>query len=286
MSSASTSSSPSPPAAQAGGPRPDPGLGVFTTLLVLDGRPVELDAHLRRLDASARALFGCPVPPAARGLVLARADGAGPARLRLTVAPGDDGALTAEVTLTPVDASLILPDLDRGVELTPVVVAGGIGAHKWADRRLLAAAEAGLAPRLPLLLDHDGAVLEASRGNVFAVLDGVVVTPPADGRILPGIARDRVLRIAPAAGLEVREEPIGLDRLADAAEVFITGAVRGIEPVRRCDDVFAASEQQTTPVLSRALGAYWAAAAHARTRPSEDAYGPVPEGGAPRAERD
>src|SRR4051812_28544788 len=274
MSFASTSSSPSPPAAaQAEGPRPDPRQGVFTTLLVLRGRPVELDAHLARLDASARALFGCPAPPAALGLVLAHADGAGPARLRLTVAPADDGALTAEVTLAPVDASLILPDFERAVELAPIAVEGGIGAHKWAGRRMLAAAETDLAPRLPLVLDRDGAVLEASRGNVFAILDGVVSTPPADGRILPGIARSRVLRIAAAAGLEVREEPIAFDRLADAAEMFVTGSVRGIEPVRRSDGVFAASEQQTTPVLSRALGRCWTDAAR-----SENADRPVSEG--------
>src|SRR4051794_26459014 len=166
MSFANTSSSASAPAAaQADGPRPEPGQGVFTTLLVLDGRPVELDAHLARLDASARALFGCAAPSAARELVLAHADGAGPARLRLTAAPAGDGALTAEVTLVPIDASLILPGLDRGVELAPIVVDGGIGAHKWADRRLLAAAEADLSPRLPLVIDRDGAVLEASRGN-------------------------------------------------------------------------------------------------------------------------
>src|SRR6188472_3690397 len=139
MSFASTSSSPSPPAAAlVEAPRPDPRQGVFTTLLVLRGRPVELDAHLARLDASVRALFGCPAPPAARGLVLAHVDGADSARLRLTVAPAGDGALTADVALAAVDGSLVLPDLERGVELAPIVVEGGIGAHKWADRRLLA----------------------------------------------------------------------------------------------------------------------------------------------------
>src|SRR3954462_13247265 len=224
MSFASTSSS----VAEAAGPRPEPRAGVFETLLVLAGRPCELDAHLARLDASTRALFGVAAPANARRLVLERARGAGPARLRATVAPDDGGAPATAVALAPVDPGSVLPGWDRGVELAPLVVPGGIGAHKWADRRLLAGAEADAAPRLPLLLDDDGAVLEASRGNVFAVYEGVLCTPPADGRILPGVTRARVLLIATALGIPVREEPVALDRLAGATEVFLTGAIRGV----------------------------------------------------------
>jgi branched-subunit amino acid aminotransferase/4-amino-4-deoxychorismate lyase len=138
-----------------------------------------------------------------------------------------------------------------------MVVEGGIGAHKWADRSLLAAAEAELAPRVPLLRDGDGTVLEASRGNVFAVCDGVLVTPAADGRILPGVTRRRVLELATGLGLRVREEALPFERLAEAAEVFLTGAVRGIEPVRGCDGVFAGSAPRVTPRLAAALRRRW-----------------------------
>jgi para-aminobenzoate synthetase/4-amino-4-deoxychorismate lyase len=261
MSFASTFSS-----ATAVAPRPDSSAGVFETLLVLDGRPLELDAHLERLDASTRALFGAFRPTAARRLVLEHAEHAGLARLRLTVTP-----TAADVSVTRVDASLVLPNPAHGIELAPVGVPGGLGAHKWADRRLLAAAEADVAPRVPLLLDADGTVLEASRGNVIMVRDGVLCTPPADGRILPGITRRRVLRIAAALGLPVREAPIAFDHLAAADELFLTGAVRGIEPVRACDGAFAGSDHRITPLLSRELRRCWRTAADPR------------EGGAPHA---
>jgi para-aminobenzoate synthetase / 4-amino-4-deoxychorismate lyase len=241
----------------ADGPRPDPALGVFETLLVRDGRPLELEPHLARLDASLRALYGAPTPATARALVLERAAGERLARLRLTIAPGPRG-LVSYVAVAPVDPASVLPGRERAVDLAPLVIAGGIGAHKWADRRLLAGADAAAAPGLPLLVDRDGAVLEVSRGNVFLVRDGAVVTPAADGRILPGVTRRRVLQLAETLGLMVREEPVALDRLADAEELFITGAVRGIEPVGGCAGTVISPEGETTATLACELRELWA----------------------------
>ena len=51
-----------------------------------------------------------------------------------------------------------------------------------------------------LIEDVDGDVLETDSANVFAVIGGVLHTPPADGRLLPGIARDAVLRAAARQG--------------------------------------------------------------------------------------
>ena len=79
-------------------------------------------------------------------------------------------------------------------------------------------------------MDHDRAtVLEASRANVFIVEGDRLVTPPADGRILPGVTRARLLAL-----LDVREEIVSLDRLADADEAFLSGSVRGVEAVSVC----------------------------------------------------
>jgi para-aminobenzoate synthetase / 4-amino-4-deoxychorismate lyase len=203
--------------------RPDQSRGVFETLLVSDGRPVELAAHLARLGRSVRALYGADVPPGAEEAIHDAARGVALGRLRLDAVP-TDGSLATSVRVATVEPETVFPE--AGVRVTPLTVAGGWGAHKWADRGLLDGGNGSL----PLVVDHDRVtVLEASRANVFIVELGRLVTPPADGRILPGVTRARLLAL-----LDVREEIVSLDRLAEADEVFLSGSVRGVEAVSVC----------------------------------------------------
>ena len=240
------------------GPMPDPAEGVFETTLVVDGAPLALEAHMARLEASLEDLYGQPAPEGARGLVADAAAGTRLGRLRLTVVPGVAGAAAeASVRVADVDESVVFPSWDRAVELAPVTVPGGIGAHKWADRRLLEQAEAGAAPGVPLIVDSDGAVLEGSRGSLFVVHAGALTTPPADGRLLPGITRAQAIAAAHGLGLELREDAIGLDRLAGADEVFLTGAVRGVEPVRRCEGVAEWDSGAVTAQVGAELRRVW-----------------------------
>ncbi len=200
---------------------------------MLDGSPVELDPHLRRLSASLRALFGAELPPRTRELALERSAPLPVGRLRLTVAPRDDGTLGAAAVVAKVDREDLFPSWERATALRPLVIPGGLGEHKWADRDRLAWTEAGEAKgALPLVLDSGEEVLEASRANVFAIEDGMLVTPAADGRILPGVTRARAIETAGSLGIEVREEHLDVQRLLAAGEAFLTGSVRGIEPVR------------------------------------------------------
>jgi para-aminobenzoate synthetase / 4-amino-4-deoxychorismate lyase len=203
------------------GPPPDPALGVFETTLVSAGRPVALDAHLARIERSLRELYDIELPLDARSQVEAGADGIELGRLRLTVLP--DGA--ASVRTAEVDPAMVFPD--SGPEVAPIGVPGGIGGHKWADRRLLEAAEAELGA-LPLVFDSNtGEALETARGNLFVVRGDAVTTPPADGRILPGVTRAQAIEVVRDLGLSLSEEPVDLD---SADEIFFTGGVRGVEP--------------------------------------------------------
>lgn len=215
-------------------PHADPGRGVFETMLVLAGRPVELDAHLERLTASLAALYRAPLPKEARGTVLERAGGLQHGKLRITVRPAHRRT-ELNVVAGEIDATTIFPVFKRGVALRSFIVEGGLGNHKWADRRLLErlTGEAA-AGELPLLLDTGGTVLEASRGSVFSIREELLITPPADGRILPSIARRQVIEVAAAEGVEVHEARLTLGDLR-ASELFLAGSVRGVEPARLLD---------------------------------------------------
>ncbi len=217
---------------------PRPAAGVFTSLPVRDGEPDGLAEHLTRLAASAREVYGKELPPELAGRISECLDGGGSGRLRITVQPVG-GPLQYRMELEP--APGLRGAGAAGVRLRVAQLPAGmpgLGGHKWADRRLLAklAARSGLQPDEQLLLtDAAGGVLETDRANVFAVADGVLRTPAADGRILPGVMRARVLAVAREAGVAVGTRPLALSELLAASEVFVTNAMRGLLPVLGAD---------------------------------------------------
>src|SRR5262249_53786747 len=183
---------------------------------------------LARLDASARAVFGRGLPSALHDDLAACLAASPSGRLRITVQPAG-GPLRARADVLPLDQPAAF------VRLRPTVIGGGIGEHKWLDRRMLTALadSVTLDPDEQLLIeDADGAVLETDRANVFAVIDGVLHTPRADGRLLPGVTRDAVLRAARVDGLGVSVTRLTVSRLQAASEVFVTNSVSGVRPVR------------------------------------------------------
>lgn len=246
-------------------PHADPGWGVFETMLVVAGRVVELDAHIARLSASVAALYDSDLPAAARTLAVDRAGGIEHGKLRLSYAPpagvgpasgASDGA-ELRVDAAAVEPAAVFPGPERSVGLRPISVDGGLGEHKWSDRRLLDRAATTLLPiELALLLDVDGSVLEASRASVFAIVEEKVVTPPTDGRILPSIARAQAIEVAVAAGFETREARLTLAELR-SAEVFLTGSVRGVEPVSAVDGVPAAPPGEISARIAAGLRNRW-----------------------------
>jgi para-aminobenzoate synthetase / 4-amino-4-deoxychorismate lyase len=219
-------------------PNPDPARGVFETLLVVDGRPVELEAHLTRLLASAEALYGADAVVDPGEEIIIRAGEVRLGRLRVALAPRENDRLETEIRTTGIEPASLFPGPERAVSAHTLPLAEGLGEHKWVDRSLVDEHEAGLPAGEPaLIVDRGDTVLEASRANVFAVRGRVLETPPADGRILPGIARRRIVEAAAAMGLETRECELTIGNLIAAEEVFFAGSVRGVEPVHAIDGV-------------------------------------------------
>lgn len=236
--------------------RADPTVGVLETMLVLGGEPVEPEAHLARLRNSVGELYGQDLPPGLTEDLREKCSGIAQGKARITATPS--GA-TVECTDAIGDfCTDAVHNSPTGASLHSLTVPGGFGPHKWADRSLLDEAAAALpADDLSLIVDRDGAALEASRANLFAVRDGAVFTPPLDGRILPGITRARVLALAATAAIETRETTLTRADLQAADEVFLTGSVRGIEPVRELDGEPLAGDGGTTARLDTELRRAW-----------------------------
>jgi len=86
-----------------------------------------------------------------------------------------------------------------------------------------------------VLLDEDDGLAEGPTTNLFLVdPEGRLCTPPQD-RVLLGVTRRSILELAKDEGILVRENPLQLDDLDRAAEVFLTGTSAGIWPVESVD---------------------------------------------------
>ncbi len=87
-----------------------------------------------------------------------------------------------------------------------------------------------------ILLNRQGEITEASSCNVFVVKDGVIMTPPLDHQILPGITRKLVIESLELEGIAVQQVPVTKATLDAADEVWLTSSSKEIGPVISVDD--------------------------------------------------
>lgn len=230
--------------------RPDPAKGVFETLLVVGGEPMEAAGHLARLGRSLAEIYRVVLPPQTDELVRATAAGVELGRLRVTAVPGAE-AVDVDLEARPLDPAIMFPA--TGAALRRLDRPGGHGAHKWVDRAGMDHPDAG-----PGQLICDGEeLLEAGWANLFAVREETLWTPAADGRILAGMARAAVLEIGRAEGIETREQPLRAADLLEADETFLTNSVRGIEPATALDDAPLPGSGPISRRLAAALRQRW-----------------------------
>ncbi len=222
------------------------GLGVFETLLSLDGQPVALDLHLarmrdgaERLGLDAGKLGEAEIAAAMSGLLerAGLADGRARIRLALSAGAGDlrrletgsDAILWMTATAcppAPESVTLVTADFPRN-ERSPL---SGIKCASYAENLLALDQARRAGADEALLFNTRGELCEAATANVFLVRDGEVLTPPLSSGCLPGTMRARVM-----ARTTVKEQPLTAADVAVAEELFVTSATRGVVPVVRVD---------------------------------------------------
>jgi para-aminobenzoate synthetase / 4-amino-4-deoxychorismate lyase len=237
--------------------KPDPSRGVFETLLVVGGEPMEAAGHLARLGRSLAEIYEVELPAGTGELVCATAAGVELGRLRITAVPAGTG-VDFDLEARPLDPAIMFPQ--AGASLRRFDRPGGHGSHKWVDRRGMEHPDAG-----PGQLICDGEeLLEAGWANLFAVREETLWTPPLDGRILAGMARAAILELAHAEGLQAREQALSVADLLAAEETFLTNSVRGIEPATSLDGIPLPGCGPVSRRLADALRRRWNLAPAAR----------------------
>jgi len=248
------------------------GDSIYEVLRTVRGRPVFWNEHIERMRSSARVLrldadATLALLRADTDACLARAE-AGERYIRLIVTRG-----VGDLALEPTDARapgrvvIVKPLpavprllLEEGCALTVFQTGrqdvGGVYPDAKSGNKLLAVlgqAQAQAAGAYEALrVDPLGRVLEGTRSTFFLVRGGVLLTPPLEVGILAGITRGKILGLARALDLPVREARIQIEELEASQEAFITSTSRGIVPVQRCDQAKIGPPGPMTRRLMRA----------------------------------
>jgi D-amino acid aminotransferase len=227
------------------------GDGLFETMRTYNGTPFLVGTHIDRLLWGA-AKIGLELKVSKDELKKAvydtvKANGFGDAVIRLTVTRGiaaERLKVSPDMKPTIVITCDELKDIaashyDRGVDVISVTdtrsdlalikslnyLPNALAKHE-ADKK--GAFEA-------VFVTKKGFVTEGATSNVFAVLDGILITPPLVEKVLPGITREVVKTLATKEDIRFNEDAIIVDEIKDAEEVFITNQMIEIVPVRSFD---------------------------------------------------
>ncbi len=87
-----------------------------------------------------------------------------------------------------------------------------------------------------IMLAPNGLVAECTGENLFAVRNGVIITPPLSAGALEGITQNSVMRIAREAGFDVRVDNLARSDLYIAEEIFVCGTAAEVSSVNSVDD--------------------------------------------------
>lgn len=227
------------------------GDGLFETIAVLNGTPLELERHLKRLRAGCERL-GIAAPDAnllkqevmqvcartARAvlkIIITRGQGGRGYR------PAGQGEPTRIVMTDPwpeyprayytqgIDVRFCQLRLARNPQLAGI-------KHLNRLEQVLARGEWQDDYQEGLLLDSEGLVIEGTTSNVFIVRDHELHTPALEQAGVAGIMRARILEAAAELGISAHVRALRVSDIEAAEAMFFCNSLIGVWPARRCGD--------------------------------------------------
>ena len=249
------------------------GDGLFETLRVMNGVPLQWGEHWRRLGRGADALqIKLPFTSEslrAQARELSRQNGLPEAILRLTLSRGPGprgysprGADTPTLVMSLHSAPALgstAPQWKLHTASQRVPLGDALTTCKSANKLLhvLARAEAEAAGADDaLLLNVRGELVETSCANLFWIEEGTLHTPPVTAGALAGITRAWVMDWAEAAKCPAAESLAAPERLLRSGGCFLTLSSLGVVEVMQLDGQALPSSLLTNVIRERLLNAW------------------------------
>jgi len=226
------------------------GDGIYEVIRTYHGHPFQLDAHLARLERSARAIELSPPWNVQQWAAYMRdgitRSGYAESKVYLQLTRGAaprDHVFPASTKPTAVMTVREMKPME------PVLQTAGVAVMTMDDWRwgrcdiksvnllpnIMARQKAKQAGAFEAIFVRGGQVTEGSVSNVMVVKAGRLLTAPEGERILSGVTRTIVLELAKKEGLTVEERFVSLDDFIRADEIFLTGTTVEVLPVIRVD---------------------------------------------------
>ena len=244
--------------------------GVYEVIRIYNGRTFTLTEHLQRLARSAEALkIGMPLAVDALSEQICKlisASGVREGMIYLQLSRGvcpRNHVIPADIKPTLLFYARPLPPAPipgegEGAKLT------AIPDERWKRcwiksiallPNVLAKSQAVAAGYDEAVFIEHGVVTECSASNVFAVIEGKVVTHPVGSKVLPGITRAVLFDCAAELRIPIDERPLREEEAIRSAEVFITSTTREVNWVVRWNDRYIGQGRcgPVTLALHRAL---------------------------------
>lgn len=231
------------------------GDGVFEGIRSYGGKVFRLDAHLKRLEDSARAIR-LTIPMTREEMANAvydamKANKLTDSYIRFVVTRGA-GTLGLSPNRAACPTVFIIADqialypqelYEQGMAVVsssvvrnhPNALSARIKSCNYINNILakIEALDAGVYEAI--MYNHLGNVAECTGDNIFLVRQGVVQTPPISAGILEGITRDAVIELIHKRKLAFKEMDLIRHDLYIADECFLTGTAAEVIPVTQID---------------------------------------------------
>lgn len=224
--------------------------GIYEVSAVVNGKLVDNEAHLARLDRSLKKIDVANPHTTAEWVAIEKElisrndlkEGSVYMQVTRGVAERD---FVFDKNLKPTVVAFTQP---KNLINNPKAQTGGTAISmpdlRWKRRdiksigllgQVLAKQAAAEAGAVEALMIEDGYVTEGGSSTVFIIVGNRVVTRPLSNAVLPGITREALLKLAQEKDLVVEERLFTVEEAIKADEVFITSATSFVMPIVAID---------------------------------------------------